>query len=313
MESIKEIMDALSNRVRSPILGSIVIAFAVWNWREVLTLLFGEGVFEDRLGVLHTGLIWYDYAAPVVLGLVYFWLAPRIDVYATKAVIKPNEERRAIVDGMAAKRLHNRNALKVELNEAAKLEAEAQIAKLREAEEVAALEREEARRKEQERADKKRDEDRRNEQEILDRAKADLEASKIENVELRARVEGQLEEERGKNSTDVIFDALNGTDWGGANRIDTFFSSEIEQKLFEMAAGTHLFAFDAKLIGSIHKIQVNNEIEIILLDDVEFQNGVNLLKERKILSEEGKNHYRLTSKGSLLAEMMASNPKNDSH
>ncbi len=48
MDGIKEVLDALNTRIRSPIIGSFVIAFVIVNWRSLFYLTFADQLTEEK-------------------------------------------------------------------------------------------------------------------------------------------------------------------------------------------------------------------------------------------------------------------------
>jgi len=51
---LKEFLEALGTRVRSPLFGYALLAFIAFNWAELLTLFMSEETIEDRIIIFNT-------------------------------------------------------------------------------------------------------------------------------------------------------------------------------------------------------------------------------------------------------------------
>ena len=108
MDGLKELVDAFSSRVRSPVFGSIVIAFLLWNWQAVFLLVFGGGDAPERLATFTGSLGLAEYGIPVALGLIYLIVGPWLNLGAAFVVAKPTNMRRDLVDKWAVERAQKR-------------------------------------------------------------------------------------------------------------------------------------------------------------------------------------------------------------
>ncbi|KJF86089.1 hypothetical protein [Photobacterium phosphoreum] len=56
-EVTNSIKAALYQRISSPLYGTYIFSWAIYNWELVLQLLFGTNKFDQRLAIFKTGLI----------------------------------------------------------------------------------------------------------------------------------------------------------------------------------------------------------------------------------------------------------------
>ena len=133
MDGLKELVDAFSSRVRSPVFGSIVVAFLLWNWQAVFLLLFGAeevptriAAFTDSLWMTKYGLL-INFAVPIGLGLAYLVVGPWLNLGAALVVAKPTNMRRDLVGRWAVERAQKKALLATELADAETAEAEAEL------------------------------------------------------------------------------------------------------------------------------------------------------------------------------------------
>ena len=97
MESLKEIFDAMNSRVRSPIFGSIAIAFLVINWKPIYYLLFAnESVeirfeFFDANTTLLTTVFW-----PPVIGIAFAVASSWIAFFSAWIAETPTTKRKLL-------------------------------------------------------------------------------------------------------------------------------------------------------------------------------------------------------------------------
>lgn len=90
MDSIREIFDALSQRIRSPVIGYVILMVLLFNWKVFFFLFFsGESAeakftnFDD-----HTDR-WSLFVFPTIVGIAAAILTPWINVVGQWAVTKP--------------------------------------------------------------------------------------------------------------------------------------------------------------------------------------------------------------------------------
>jgi len=95
MDSFKEIFDALNSRVRSPIFGSISIAFIVFNWKALFFLTFANTTASERIHFFddHTTL-WSTLFLPIAIGLAFAIASPWIALFSTWAAEEPTMRRK---------------------------------------------------------------------------------------------------------------------------------------------------------------------------------------------------------------------------
>lgn len=67
---MKDVLDAVTTRIKAPYFGYAVLAFIGWNWRGLFLLVMTPGTPEHRLTLFdtHTNM-WSLYAAPLLTGL----------------------------------------------------------------------------------------------------------------------------------------------------------------------------------------------------------------------------------------------------
>jgi hypothetical protein len=77
MDFLKEYVDGLLTRIRSPIIASISISFALFNWKAIYFLLFAEVSALERLAYVekNTSSI-TAIAAPIIVGLFVALVIP---------------------------------------------------------------------------------------------------------------------------------------------------------------------------------------------------------------------------------------------
>lgn len=70
METIKEIYDAYSQRIRSPFFGYIIIAFIIINWKAIFFLLFSDEPILTRFSYIdQTTGFWRSVFFPIISGV----------------------------------------------------------------------------------------------------------------------------------------------------------------------------------------------------------------------------------------------------
>lgn len=90
MDGLKELVEAFSARIKSPIIGSIALAFIAINWRAVFFLFFSGEPASDKFAYFTentTGLSLYLY--PVIVGLAFALLVPWVNFLGAKAIESP--------------------------------------------------------------------------------------------------------------------------------------------------------------------------------------------------------------------------------
>lgn len=139
MDSIKEIFDALNSRIRSPIFGSIALAFIAINWKSLYFLVFANTTATARIAYFETHTsFWSAIVFPIVIGTLFAIATPWIALFSTWVAERPTI-RRKIRQAQAAENLL-RNKLHFEQareafqsqQEGAKIEAAKRDEKVRE-------------------------------------------------------------------------------------------------------------------------------------------------------------------------------------
>lgn len=95
MDGLKELVEAFSARIKSPIVGSIALAFIAINWRPVFFVFFSGEPANDKFLYFTentTGLSLYLY--PVIAGLAFALLVPWINFWGAKAIEAPVSKHR---------------------------------------------------------------------------------------------------------------------------------------------------------------------------------------------------------------------------
>ena len=86
----KEILSAADSRIRSPIIGSVILFFAVFNWRPIFYLLFSEQSVAIRLRFFEMNTNWYNlYLWPGIVGILAAVIAPWIKLIGAFLVANP--------------------------------------------------------------------------------------------------------------------------------------------------------------------------------------------------------------------------------
>ena len=95
MDSIKEIFDALNSRIRSPIFGSIALAFAAINWKALYFLIFANTTATARLEYFESNTsFWTAIFWPICAGLIFALASPWIALFSTWAAEIPTTRRK---------------------------------------------------------------------------------------------------------------------------------------------------------------------------------------------------------------------------
>ncbi|MDH5919033.1 hypothetical protein [Vibrio splendidus] len=76
---MKEIIQALESRIKSPLSGYFSIAFMLCNWRELFFLLADKGTAIERIeyftnNTSHETLLWYPLLVSIIYTIAYPWL-----------------------------------------------------------------------------------------------------------------------------------------------------------------------------------------------------------------------------------------------
>jgi hypothetical protein len=90
-EFLKHIYDGWSERIRSPILGLILIAHILFNWKAYFVLFFSTGsVYVRILNFEQVTTPWSLYFFPITAGVIYAFAAPYIRYFGALLALVPN-------------------------------------------------------------------------------------------------------------------------------------------------------------------------------------------------------------------------------
>jgi len=95
MDGLKELVEAFSARIKSPIIGSIALAFVAINWQPVFFLFFSGEHAKDKFAYFTentTGFL--PYLLPVIVVLAFALLVPWINLLGAKAIELPVTKHR---------------------------------------------------------------------------------------------------------------------------------------------------------------------------------------------------------------------------
>lgn len=108
MEFLKEYFDTISTRVKSPIIGSILVALFAANWKSIFYLFFAETSAAIRLGFVSNNFnLSSSILLPIVAGLLFASLLPWLNLLGAQLVRRPvNLLRRMHADEAIDLRIH---------------------------------------------------------------------------------------------------------------------------------------------------------------------------------------------------------------
>lgn len=101
METFKDFFEALENRVKSPVFGSILVSFIAINWKELFFLFFANTPVLDRLSYFEegTGLISL-LVMPLIVGTLIAILAPWVKFGGTYLARLPVQKTKSVQNTM---------------------------------------------------------------------------------------------------------------------------------------------------------------------------------------------------------------------
>lgn len=112
MGQVRDFIETLNERVRSPILGSILISFLVINWRPLFYLLLSDQEIETRFAFFDQSTsISTLYVFPVVVGIIIGLVAPWLSYFGSWVASQPVHRQRIMADRFASIRLHEKAKL----------------------------------------------------------------------------------------------------------------------------------------------------------------------------------------------------------
>lgn len=124
MEGIKEIIETLGNRIKTPAYGSIIISALLINWKVIFYIIFANATVIEKFAYfdIHTS-CWTLIFFPVILGLLFVFISPWIKYYTIRINRTPYEKFKNTQDGSQSSILLNKMRLQAERNKVlAKLE-----------------------------------------------------------------------------------------------------------------------------------------------------------------------------------------------
>jgi len=109
---MKEIFDTVSSRIKSPILGSIVVTFVLFNWKPLFFLFFSDETVLVKIEYFdfHTDYLTL-YIVPTLAGIILALLAPYISYLGSIWAARPILNKRLLEDSNAHKILEQKNQL----------------------------------------------------------------------------------------------------------------------------------------------------------------------------------------------------------
>jgi hypothetical protein len=95
---IKSTIDSSKERMKSPIVGSYICSFLIFNWKPLVIILFSNEKIENRISAVELYFNpWYwsviSVVIPIVISLVYTFGAPMLMVWV-EAKLEPTKEKR---------------------------------------------------------------------------------------------------------------------------------------------------------------------------------------------------------------------------
>jgi len=119
MDSLKEIIDAFEARVRSKVVGSVILAFVAMNWKVIFYVVFAGETPETKFKYFdeHTN-IWTLFTYPVCIGIGFAMLLPWVNAGAMYLTLEADKKQTDLKNDMKSF-----NSMSKDLNEL-KYEAE---------------------------------------------------------------------------------------------------------------------------------------------------------------------------------------------
>lgn len=125
MDFLKDTFEAYRERIRSPILGSILIAFFACNWKAIWFLLFSDVPIVLKFAYFdYQTSPWTLYVWPVVIGTTIALLTPCITLFGAWMATKPTGLLNKLQSNQASnRRIHDAENKKREEESLAALQA----------------------------------------------------------------------------------------------------------------------------------------------------------------------------------------------
>jgi hypothetical protein len=94
MDSIKEIYDAFSQKIKSPFFGHIIIAFVLWNWKSIYYVIYSGKPALTKFNYFDANMVGWSYVIPVVVGIITALASPYVSNWGSLWATKPVNARR---------------------------------------------------------------------------------------------------------------------------------------------------------------------------------------------------------------------------
>lgn len=96
LSGLKEVFEAAEERIKSPILGSIVITFILFNWKAVYFLIFSGELARMKFNYFDDSTTLWSIYLPIPIGIAAALLAPRISYIGAQLVQEPILNKRIL-------------------------------------------------------------------------------------------------------------------------------------------------------------------------------------------------------------------------
>lgn len=119
MDGIKEIFEAFSQRIKSPIFGYVILAFLAVNWKPVFFLLFSGEPASAKFTYLDTNTSWWALLVlPLFFGVLAALAAPWVSLWGAIWAESPTNKKRIRAVKAANEVSKIKNELREEQNKA---------------------------------------------------------------------------------------------------------------------------------------------------------------------------------------------------
>lgn len=111
----KEFIEAAEQRIKSPLVGSMALSFAVYHWRPLLHLFFSDETIEVRIEAFAAN--FGNLSAvlgPVIIGILIALASPWIKFFSALIAEAPSRRLKLLQDLSAHRVLTIKNELEVE-------------------------------------------------------------------------------------------------------------------------------------------------------------------------------------------------------
>lgn len=112
MELIREFLNTYSQRIRSPIFGSIILAFIAVNWQSIYYLVFSSANAINKFAFWDTHTNWRSlFAIPIAIGILMAIITPFASELGARIASGPMGRRRMLQVKKASELAEYRDAL----------------------------------------------------------------------------------------------------------------------------------------------------------------------------------------------------------